>query len=181
MAQWYVEALFPQPRRSVNPWLLGFLMETSLFRHDWWLLMIDWASNPHLFPRNQRVELKVPAFYYQLLYKSHLINSSLVVAERNRGKRPSIKIKDAPIAFITQESPRVWGAVGKRLCTKSKYIYKKCICGHLMTTYIFLINHCTLQSLHGSNTVLYNLNLLKSVELKCSHQKINMWGDWQIC
>jgi len=127
MAQWYVEALFPQPRRSLNPWLFGFLMEASLFRHDWlnhWLLMTDSASNPYLFPRNQRVELKVPAFYSQLLYKSHLINSSLVVVERDWDKRVSIKINDAPVAFITQESPRVLGAVRKRLCTKSKYIWK---------------------------------------------------------
>lgn len=84
--------------------------------------MIDSASNPYLSPRNERVELKVPAFYSYLLYKSHLINSSLVVVEGNEGKRPSIKIKDAPIASITQESPRVLGAVRKKLCTKSKYI-----------------------------------------------------------
>ena len=161
MVQWYVEALFPQPRKSLNPWLLGFLMETSLFRHDWlnhWLLMTDSASNSYLSPRNQRVELKVPAFYSYLLYKSHLINSSLVVVEGNEGKRPSIKIKDAPIASITQESPS-FGSCKKETAQRAN-IYEKCIWGHLNDP-IFLINHCTLQSPHGSNTVLHNLSLLR--------------------
>ena len=75
--------------------------------------MTDSASNPYLFPRNQRVELKVPAFYSQLLNKSHLINSSLVVVERNWGKRVSIKINDAPIAFIAQEISLGLGAVSQ--------------------------------------------------------------------
>ena len=98
--------------------------------------MIDSASNSYLSPRNQRVELKVPAFYSYLLYKSHLINSSLVVVEGNEGKRPSIKIKDTPIASITQESPRVLGAVRKKL--HKEQMYMKNVYGDIWMTPYFL-------------------------------------------
>lgn len=40
-----------------------------------------------------------------------------------KDKRPNIMTKNAPIALITQENPRAWGAVSHELGTKTNYVF----------------------------------------------------------
>ena len=41
------------------------------------------------------------------------------------GKRPNTMIKDSSIALITQEIPKILGAVSQKPWRKTKYIYKR--------------------------------------------------------
>ena len=57
-------------------------------------------------------------------------------------KRPNI-IKDAPFTHITQEIPRVWGAVRPELWMKTKYLSETYFSHLNDQIYLFLINHIT--------------------------------------
>lgn len=120
--------------------------------------MIESTSSPSPWKQGARLKVPTlyswlvslaTSLHSQVLSQSHLINITPVVVERHllwitghvfrlygpeaisgtEDKRLNVTTKDAPIALIAKDIPRVWGAVIQEPQRKTKYMAN--IFGHL--------------------------------------------------